>query len=81
MELISDVGLSSAKPVSTPLEQNHKLATLDYDKHMGKLDDPELEDTISYQKLVGKLLYLTITRPGINSCNNPNNNIWMQPCG
>lgn len=35
LNLISEVGLSWAKPASSPLEQNQKLATIDYDKHVG----------------------------------------------
>ncbi|XP_018627094.1 uncharacterized mitochondrial protein AtMg00810-like [Nicotiana tomentosiformis] len=62
LELISEVGLSGCKPVSTLMEQNHKLTTIDYDKHVGNTGDALLEDACSYQKLIGKLLYLTITR-------------------
>nr|XP_016475181.1 PREDICTED: uncharacterized protein LOC107796866 [Nicotiana tabacum] len=65
LQLISEVGLSSCKPVSTPMEQNHKLTTVEYDKHVGNIDDAELQEASSYQKLIGKLLYLTITRPDI----------------
>ncbi|XP_070014949.1 uncharacterized mitochondrial protein AtMg00240-like [Nicotiana sylvestris] len=65
LELISKVGLSGYKPVSTPMEQNHKLTTVDYDKHVGNTRDAPLEDVCGYQKLIGKLLYLTIARPDI----------------
>ncbi|XP_070054675.1 uncharacterized mitochondrial protein AtMg00810-like [Nicotiana tomentosiformis] len=65
LQLISEVGLSSCKPVSTPMEQNHKLTTVEYDKHVGNIDDAELQEASSYQKLIGKLLYLIITRPDI----------------
>ena len=40
----------------TPIEVNHKLAILE--------DDPKVE-ICSYQKLIGKLLYLSHTRPDI----------------
>lgn len=65
LELISEVGLSGSKPAITLLEMNKKLTTVEYDAATGVSDDPELEDILSYQKLNGKLLYLTITRPGI----------------
>nr|XP_016470752.1 PREDICTED: uncharacterized mitochondrial protein AtMg00810-like [Nicotiana tabacum] len=65
LELISDVSLSDAKPVNTPLEVNTMLTIIDYDEHVGGVNDPMLTDITSYQKLVGKLLYLTITRPDI----------------
>lgn len=59
------MGLSGAKPAPTPLEANHKLTTVGFDLHMGITSDLELEDIVGYQKLVGKLIYLTITRPDI----------------
>jgi len=65
LQLISEVGLSGAKTVSTPLEFNHKLTSLEYDQHTGGSNDPELDDVTPYQRLIGKLLYLTITRPDI----------------
>ncbi|XP_070054574.1 uncharacterized mitochondrial protein AtMg00810-like [Nicotiana tomentosiformis] len=65
LELVLNVGLSGAKPVSTPLEANTKLTTTEYDSLTGCTYDPLLEDINSYQKLVGKLIYLTITRPNI----------------
>ncbi|XP_018627873.1 uncharacterized mitochondrial protein AtMg00810-like [Nicotiana tomentosiformis] len=66
LELISDVGLSGAKPVNTPLEANARFTTVDYDAHVGGITDPVLPDATPYQKLIGKLLYLTITRPDIS---------------
>ncbi|XP_055825307.1 uncharacterized mitochondrial protein AtMg00810-like [Solanum dulcamara] len=65
LELISEVGLSGARPASTPLEANHKLTIVDYDVHVGNKADLEVEDLVGYQKLIGKLIYLTITRPDI----------------
>ncbi|XP_018631445.1 uncharacterized mitochondrial protein AtMg00810-like [Nicotiana tomentosiformis] len=62
MELISEAGLSGCRPVATPMELNHKLTTVDYDNHVGNTEDKQLEDAGKYQKLIGKLLYLTITR-------------------
>ncbi|XP_070005204.1 uncharacterized mitochondrial protein AtMg00810-like [Nicotiana sylvestris] len=61
LSLISKVGLSGAKPTSSPLEQNQKLTTVDY----WATGDEELQDICAYQKLIGKLIYLTITRPDI----------------
>ncbi|XP_019234868.1 PREDICTED: uncharacterized protein LOC109215290 [Nicotiana attenuata] len=65
LELISKVGLSGCKPASTPMELNHKLTTVDYDMHMGITEDAKLGDITTYQKLIGKLLYWTITRPDL----------------
>lgn len=39
-----------------PHQWNHKLTTVDYDKHMGITEDAELGDITAYQKLIGKLL-------------------------
>lgn len=65
LQLISDTGLAAAKPISTPMELNQKLTTIDYDKHVGHTGDVELQDMVSYQRLIGKLIYLTITRPDL----------------
>ncbi|KAF3623641.1 Mavicyanin [Capsicum annuum] len=65
MQLISEAGLSGPKVVSTPLEFNHKLTSVEFDQHLGTTNDPDLEDITAYQRLIGKLLYLTITRPDI----------------
>ncbi|XP_018631133.1 uncharacterized mitochondrial protein AtMg00810-like [Nicotiana tomentosiformis] len=67
LELISELGLSGAKPVVTPLEINQKLTILEFDKVAcwSSTVDP-LVDLTSYQKLIGKVLYLTVTRPEIS---------------
>nr|XP_016496400.1 PREDICTED: uncharacterized mitochondrial protein AtMg00810-like [Nicotiana tabacum] len=68
LDLISDLGLAGSKHASTPLEVNQRLTSMAYDKGLA-VDtteiDEAIEDATSYQKLVGKLLYLTMTRPDI----------------
>ncbi|KAJ4751619.1 Retroelement pol polyprotein-like [Rhynchospora pubera] len=54
LDILAECGLLGAKPTATPMEQNHRLAELVSDK----LKDPE-----KYRRLVGRLIYLTITRP------------------
>lgn len=54
MEIISKTGLMGAKPASTLLEPNHNLA---------KTSDPFFYQPNRYRRLVGKLIYLTLTRP------------------
>ncbi|XP_039165828.1 uncharacterized protein LOC108958244 [Eucalyptus grandis] len=46
--------------------KNTKLTTADYDKGTSQEDDFVLEDPSSYQRLVGKLIYLIMTRPDIS---------------
>ncbi|GMI70512.1 hypothetical protein HRI_000720500 [Hibiscus trionum] len=56
LDLLSEVGLLGSKPAETPMEPNLKLGT---DK------DGEEVDRGRYQRLVGKLIYLSHTRPDI----------------
>lgn len=56
LELLEDAGLLCCKPVKTPMEQNVKLS-----KYGGDV----LHDPSSYNRLIRRLLYLTITRPDI----------------
>ena len=57
MEMLAKYGMTGSKPMSTPLEQNVKL--------QADLGD-ELEDVTMYWKMVGSLIYLTITRPNLS---------------
>ncbi|XP_019051680.1 PREDICTED: uncharacterized protein LOC109113907 [Nelumbo nucifera] len=49
--------VTGCKPVSTPIDPNHKLAN-----DSGTL----LADASYYRQLVGKLIYVTFTRPDIS---------------
>uniref|UniRef100_A0A3Q7JBE5 Retrotransposon Copia-like N-terminal domain-containing protein n=1 Tax=Solanum lycopersicum TaxID=4081 RepID=A0A3Q7JBE5_SOLLC len=67
-ELISDMGLSSSRPVGASFEINHKLTTAEFDLQFPSKkngNDKLLDDPGVYQKLVGRLFYLTMTRPDI----------------
>ncbi|XP_070020537.1 uncharacterized mitochondrial protein AtMg00810-like [Nicotiana sylvestris] len=66
LQLILEARLAATKPISTPIELNQKLITIDYDKHVGVKGDAEPEDIGSYQRLIGKLLYIIITRPDLS---------------
>ena len=55
IDLLQDADLLHSKAVATPLDSKLKLAD----------NEEALESPTNYQKLVGKLIYLTITRPDI----------------
>ncbi len=56
LDLLSEVGLLDCKPPDTPIVQNHRL---------GEHTDQVSTDKGRYQRLVGKLIYLSHTRPDI----------------
>ena len=56
LDIINECGLLGAKPAEFPIEENHKLALTN-----GRL----LKDAAQYRRLVGRLIYLTITCPDL----------------
>ena len=62
LELIVDSGQGGAKPASTPLDFNQRLTSHEFDIATGNDNDKLLPDSRNYQRLIGKLLYLTMTR-------------------
>ncbi|KAJ4795629.1 Retroelement pol polyprotein-like [Rhynchospora pubera] len=57
LDILAEYGLLGSKPAATPLEQNHNMSAVKGDC----MADPE-----KYRRLVGKLIYLTITRPELS---------------
>lgn len=56
LDILQDTGLTGARPDKFPMEQYLKLTP----------DDGELlKDPVKYRRLVGRLIYLTVTRPDI----------------
>ena len=56
LDLLKDSGMLGCKPSSTPMDSSLRL----HNDSSGFLDDP-----LSYRRLVGRLVYLTSTRPDI----------------
>lgn len=61
LELLYEFGLLGSKPINTPLDANMIFNSEGVDK-----SDEKLTNMIEYQKLVGKLIYLTNTRSDIS---------------
>ncbi|GJV49096.1 putative RNA-directed DNA polymerase [Tanacetum coccineum] len=59
LDLLSEFGLLACKPSAIPLEQNISITNEPTDS------DPLIDNITEYQKLIGKLIYLTHTRPDI----------------
>ncbi|XP_019091105.1 PREDICTED: uncharacterized protein LOC109128712 [Camelina sativa] len=57
LDIIDECGLSGAQPTDTPLEQNHTLLS----SKSKPLSAPD-----QYRRLVGRLMYLTHTRPELS---------------
>ena len=56
LDLLAETGLLDCKPAESPMVVNHKLQIV---------EGAEFTDREQYQKLVGKLIYLSHTRPDI----------------
>ncbi|KAL5567779.1 hypothetical protein UlMin_024354 [Ulmus minor] len=56
LQLLSDFGYLGCKPSNIPMDVNLKLS---------QEDGVDLADPTMYRRLIGKLIYLTITRPDI----------------
>ncbi|KAJ0440838.1 putative RNA-directed DNA polymerase [Helianthus annuus] len=60
LELLNDFGYLGCKPVSVPIEQNY-LVTSKLERNQ-----QDLKNITGFQKLIGKLIYLSLTRPDIS---------------
>ncbi|KAH9751535.1 hypothetical protein KPL71_014332 [Citrus sinensis] len=56
LDLLEEIGMSGCRPSDTPVDPNQKL---------GEVSNGVLVDKGRYQRLVGKLIYLSHTRPDI----------------
>ena len=57
LDLLTEVGMLGCRPIDTPMEQNHGLASSTTDI-FGQPDQ--------YRRLVGHLVYLSVTRPDLS---------------
>lgn len=57
LDLLQEYGLSNYKPLRLPMAAHHKL---------NLSSGPPLPNPEPYQRLIGKLIYLTISRPDIS---------------
>ncbi|GJT89630.1 ribonuclease H-like domain-containing protein [Tanacetum coccineum] len=60
LELLSEYGLLACKPTATPMQHNVSLSHIETEK------DKRLKNVFVFQKLVGKSIYLSVTRPDIS---------------
>lgn len=56
LQILEDTGFLDSKQIKTPLNPRINL---------NLVDDDVLDDSTRYRRLIGRLLYLTITRPNI----------------
>jgi len=57
LDIIEECGLLGSKPVESPMELNHKVAMA---------TGAPLHDATQYRRLIGRLIYLTITCPELS---------------
>ncbi|XP_040987793.1 uncharacterized mitochondrial protein AtMg00810-like [Juglans microcarpa x Juglans regia] len=57
LDILADAGHLASKPYKIPMDQNHRVS---------KTTGSPLSDPTPYRQLIGRLLYLTLTRPNIN---------------
>ena len=70
LEILKETGMMSCKPLKLPMEQQLKLS-----KGNGEL----LKDSSQYRRLIGKLMYLTLSRPAITYAVNRLSQFLAQP--
>ena len=70
-DLLNRFGMTECNPLSTLMEQNLKLTSIE-----GK----EFEDATKYRKLVGSLIYLTTTKPDISFTVGILSRFMQKPC-
>lgn len=57
LDIVAESGLLGCKPALTPIEQNHTLE---------RTESPLFHDPTKYRRLIGRLVYLWMTRPDLS---------------
>lgn len=71
LDLLKETGMSGSKPAAFPIPQQHRLS----------LDCGEpLKDPSQYRRLIGRLIYLTISRPDITYAVQLLSQFMQRPC-
>eukprot|EP00253_Pinus_taeda_P035902 PITA_35902 len=70
-DLLNRFGMTECNPLTTPMEQNLKLTSI---------EGNEFEDATKYRQLVGSLNYLTTTRPDISFAVGILSRFMQKPC-
>eukprot|EP00253_Pinus_taeda_P029221 PITA_29221 len=70
-DLLNRFGMTECNPLTTPMEQNLKLTSI---------EGNEFEDATKYRQLVGSLNYLTTTRPDISFVVGILSRFMQKPC-
>ena len=71
MDLLRDAGLLGCKPSSTPMDST---------KQLGQEADKLMTDPSKYRRLIGRLLYLCITRPDVTFAVHKLSQYVSKPC-
>lgn len=71
LDVLKDTGMLGTRPADSPIEYNHGL----HEKESDFLDDPG-----RFQRLVGRLIYLTVTRPDISYAVSIISQFMHKPC-
>eukprot|EP00253_Pinus_taeda_P022881 PITA_22881 len=70
-DLLNRFGMTECNPLSTLMEQNLKLTSI---------ERKEFEDATKYKQLIGSLIYLTTTRPDISFAVGILSRFMQKPC-
>ncbi|XP_021821691.1 uncharacterized protein LOC110763245 [Prunus avium] len=65
MDLLANTGMLDYKLADTPIVENHKLGPIVENHKLGVYVDQVPTNKERYQKLDGRLIYLSLTRPDI----------------